>query len=54
MTDDKDAEISRLRDALLAVDRLWSEDAALGFEAEMSPPSPVGLVWQQVRAALSK
>lgn len=41
-----------LMDALKAVDNLWTHDASLGYEQEMSPPSPVGLVWQQVKNAL--
>jgi hypothetical protein len=52
MSDEVAAEITRLRAALIAVDKLWTQDARLGFEQEMSPPSPVGLVWKQVREAL--
>lgn len=40
--------------ALKAVDALWSNDAGLGFEQEMALPSPVGLAWNKIRAAIAK
>lgn len=46
------ATIDALVGALHLVDALWTNNAGLGFEAEMSLPSPVGIVWQRVRAAL--
>lgn len=46
------ATIDALVRALHLVDALWTNNAGLGFEAEMSFPSPVGIVWQRVRAAL--
>jgi len=44
------ADNARLREALAAVDELWTIDAGLGFEEEMKAPSPVGIVWAKVRA----
>ena len=44
---------SAVRQALEAVDVLWSKDAAMGFEQEMNAQSRVGKVWALVRKALS-
>ena len=44
------AEYDAQREALAAVDELWTIDAGLGFSEEMNPPSPVGIVWTKVRA----
>lgn len=46
------AENERLREALKAVDALWSENA-LSFAEEMGWNSPVGRVWQKVRNAIA-
>lgn len=41
-----------VRDALLAVDALWTSNG-LDFAEEVQDSSPVGLVWAKVRAALA-
>jgi len=41
-------------EALESVHKLWAETAGLGFDEEMKWPSPVGAVWNEVRAAIRK
>ena len=48
------AKYDQMHTALKAVDRLWREDAALGFAEEMKINSPVGVVWAKVKSALEQ